>query len=135
VTPTTSLFSGLQSRVYPIFFSVFEHGFNIFDVKVDVLHFPLAHPNSMHFSSHVFSYIVVVGIGRVVVGIYTVEVVALFALLLNGIENGFDKVSRDHLIAQMVLRAIVIYGAVSILSVILFHGVILNIMQSTGMGT
>jgi len=69
---------------------------------------------------------------QAVVGIYTIEAVVLFALLLNGIENGFDKVSRDHLISQMLLRAIIIYSATSILSVILFHGVIQNIVATAG---
>jgi len=69
---------------------------------------------------------------QAVVGIYTVEAVVLFTLLLNGIENGFDKVSRDHLISQMLLRAIIIYSATSILSVILFHNVIQNIVATAG---
>lgn len=69
---------------------------------------------------------------QAVVGIYTIEAVALFAFLLNGIENGFDPVSRDYLIAKMILQAIILYAVVSILAMIMFHGVIMSIIESTG---
>ena len=54
------------------------------------------------------------------IGIYTVEIVILMSMLLSGIENGFDKVARDYTIAQTLIRAILIYGIVSVLALILF---------------
>jgi len=69
---------------------------------------------------------------QAVVGIYTIEAVALFALLLNGIENGFDRVSRDHIIAKMILQAIILYAAITVISMIMFHGIIMSVIESTG---
>jgi hypothetical protein len=57
------------------------------------------------------------------IGIYTVEAVALFTLLLSGIENGFDKTARDWEISQSLIKAILVYGVVSIMSLIAFWGI------------
>ena len=58
--------------------------------------------------------------------------IALFALLLNGIENGFDNVSRDYIIAKMILQAIILYAAITVISMIMFHGIIMSVIESTG---
>ncbi|MDI6825835.1 MAG: hypothetical protein QMD36_01410 [Candidatus Aenigmarchaeota archaeon] len=71
---------------------------------------------------------------QAIVGIYTFEIVALFAMLLNGIENGFDDVSRDHLISSSVLKALVVYAAVTIFALILFQGIIVSIVETAGGG-
>ena len=71
---------------------------------------------------------------QVIVGIYTVEIVTLLSMLLNGIENGFDDVSRDDVVAKTLMKAIIIYVVVSIFALILFHGVIVSIVE-TGGGT
>jgi hypothetical protein len=57
------------------------------------------------------------------IGIYTVEAVMLFTLLLSGIENGFDKTARDWEISQSLIKAILVYGAVSVMSLIAFWGI------------
>ncbi|MEM5853187.1 MAG: hypothetical protein QW228_02300 [Candidatus Aenigmatarchaeota archaeon] len=54
------------------------------------------------------------------IGIYTVEAVSLFSLLLSGIENGFDKTARDWEISQNLITAIVLYGLVNFLALIVF---------------
>jgi len=69
---------------------------------------------------------------QAIVGIYTIEIVALLSMLLNGIENGFDDVSRDDLISKTLLRAILIYAVVSIFSLIMFHGIIVSIIETSG---
>jgi len=69
---------------------------------------------------------------QVIVGIYTIEIVALLSMLLNGIENGFDNVSRDDLISKTLLRAILMYAVVSIFSLLMFHGVIVSIIETAG---
>jgi hypothetical protein len=71
---------------------------------------------------------------QAIVGIYTFEIVALFAMLLNGIENGFDDVSRDHLIARSTIRALVVYIAVTIFALILFNGIIISVVETAGGG-
>jgi len=69
---------------------------------------------------------------QAIVGIYTFEIVALFAMLLNGIENGFDDVSRDHLISSSVIKALIVYIAVTIFALILFHGIIVSVIETAG---
>lgn len=71
---------------------------------------------------------------QAIVGIYTFEIVALFAMLLNGIENGFDDVSRDDLIASSTIKALIVYAVVTIFALILFNGIITSIITSTGGG-
>lgn len=70
-----------------------------------------------------FQKVVPLTVLQAVVGIYTVEVVALFAMLLSGIENGFDRVARDYEIAQTLIKAILVYGAVSVAALIVFNGI------------
>jgi hypothetical protein len=57
------------------------------------------------------------------IGIYTVEAVVLFTMLLSGIENGFDKTARDWEISQNLIKAILVYGFVSLLSLFVFWGI------------
>jgi len=71
---------------------------------------------------------------QAIVGIYTFEIVALFAMLLNGIENGFDDVSRDELISKSVIMALIVYVVVTIFALILFNSIIVSIITSAGGG-
>jgi len=75
-----------------------------------------------------FTKVVPMTVLQATVGIYTVEVVALFAMLLSGIENGFDKVARDWEISQCLIRALVVYGLVNIFALIMFQGVIVSVV-------
>lgn len=56
------------------------------------------------------------------IGIYTVQTVSLFALLLSGIENGFDNTARDWEIYQNLIKAVLIYGVVNVLALVVFWG-------------
>ncbi|MEM2175672.1 MAG: hypothetical protein QXI58_08660, partial [Candidatus Micrarchaeia archaeon] len=61
------------------------------------------------------------------IGIYTVETVALLAMLLSGIENGFDKVARDYTIGKTLITAILVYGMVSFFGLLLFYSLGISI--------
>lgn len=69
-----------------------------------------------------FTNIVPMTVLQATVGIYTVEVVTLFAMLLSGIENGFDRTARDWEIANTLMRAILIYFVVNVFALIVFNG-------------
>lgn len=56
-----------------------------------------------------------------IVGIYTVEVVILLSILLSGIENGFDKVARDHTTARSLIIAMAVYALVSFFAIVMFQ--------------
>jgi hypothetical protein len=62
-----------------------------------------------------FTKIVPPTVFQILVGIYMVETVILLSLLANGIENGFDKVSRDITIARNLFTAILIYTCITII--------------------
>jgi hypothetical protein len=68
-----------------------------------------------------FTKVVPMTVLQATIGIYTVEVVALFAMLLSGIENGFDKTARDWEISQTLIKAILIYGVVNVFALIVFN--------------
>jgi len=68
-----------------------------------------------------FTKVVPMTILQATVGIYTVEVVALFAMLLSGIENGFDKTARDWEISQTLIRALLVYVMVNIFALMVFN--------------
>ena len=55
-------------------------------------------------------------------------------MLLNGIENGFDDVSRDHLISKSTIMALIVYVVVTIFALILFQGIIVSIVATAGGG-
>lgn len=79
-----------------------------------------------------FTKVVPMTVLQATVGIYTVEVVALFAMLLSGIENGFDKTARDWEIAQTSIKAIAIYALVNLFALIIFNNLIGTIGMSAG---
>ena len=58
------------------------------------------------------------------VGIYTVEVVVLLSILANGVENGFDEVSRDNHIARNTIVAIIVYIFITIVGVVALSNLI-----------
>ncbi|MCX6821165.1 MAG: hypothetical protein NTW30_00130, partial [Candidatus Aenigmarchaeota archaeon] len=79
-----------------------------------------------------FTKVIPMTLLQAIVGIYTFEIVTLFSMLLNGIENGFDDVSRDHIISSSIIKALIVYAAVTIISLILFNGIIVSIFETTG---
>jgi hypothetical protein len=70
---------------------------------------------------------------QVIVGIFTIEIVTLLTILLNGIENGFDNVSRDYLVSKNLMKAIIIYIIVSVVVLFLFQENVISIIE-TGIG-
>ncbi len=79
-----------------------------------------------------FSQVMPMTVLQVIVGIYTVEIISLFSLLLNGIENGFDKTSRDHIIAKNLLTGMIVYAVVSVVALFAFQELIIPIVTEAG---
>jgi len=65
---------------------------------------------------------------EVIIGIYIVESVIIMCIFLTGIERGFDEVSRNYYIATILSKAIAIYSIVFFLMIILFQGMIAQIV-------
>jgi len=79
-----------------------------------------------------FSKVMPMTVMQVIVGIYSVEMVILFCMLLNGIENGFDRVSRDYIISKILKKAVLIYLGTSFLALLFFHGLIITMIETAG---
>ena len=67
-----------------------------------------------------FTRVVPMTVLQATIGIYTVEIIILLSYLLNGIENGFDEVSRDWIISQNLKTALMLYVSVAIMALIVF---------------
>ncbi|MEM5799556.1 MAG: hypothetical protein QXZ43_02740 [Candidatus Aenigmatarchaeota archaeon] len=79
-----------------------------------------------------FSKVIPMTLLQVIVGIYTIEITIIISILLNGIENGFDQVSRDYIIATTLSKALIIYSIVLILCLFAFNNMIISLLSSEG---
>ncbi|MEM5776904.1 MAG: hypothetical protein QXJ06_00455 [Candidatus Aenigmatarchaeota archaeon] len=83
-----------------------------------------------------FSKVMPMTLLQVIVGIYTIEITIIISILLNGIENGFDPVSRDYMIATTLSKALIIYSIALILCLFVFNNMIVSLLSSeTGIFT
>ncbi|MFH1398725.1 MAG: hypothetical protein ABIG95_01280 [Candidatus Woesearchaeota archaeon] len=64
---------------------------------------------------------------QVLVGIYTVETVVLLSILANGVEFGFDNISKDMRIAKNLFTSMIVYLVVTIIGALA-----LNMLVSQG---
>jgi hypothetical protein len=76
-----------------------------------------------------FSKVMPMTVLQVIVGVYTIEIVIIISILLNGIENGFDPVSRDYLIAETLIKAIIIYTLGLIICLFVFNNMLVSLTQ------
>jgi len=64
---------------------------------------------------------------ELIAGVYLIEVVVITAVFIAGIQRGFSKVYRDHLIARLLAIAIVLFTIVFFMGVLLFQPVVKQI--------
>jgi len=76
-----------------------------------------------------FSRVMPMTVLQIIIGIYTVEIVIIVSILLNGIENGFDPVSRDYLIAETLSKALVIYTFGLIICLFVFNNMLVSLTE------
>jgi len=65
---------------------------------------------------------------QLIVGVYLVEIVVIISSFLNGIENGFDKVSEDITVSKNLLKATIFYSIVTFIMIIFFQPLIQQIV-------
>ena len=61
---------------------------------------------------------------EVIAGIYLIEIVLISAYFVTGIHRGFNKVYRDRLIYEMMIKALLLYSLVFFISVLAFQPII-----------
>ncbi|MBI4453493.1 hypothetical protein HY636_02510 [Candidatus Woesearchaeota archaeon] len=67
---------------------------------------------------------------QVVVGIYVVEIVYILTVLVNGIENGADNLSKSYLLGKNLIKATVLYIVITLIVMIVFNFVATLVLQA-----
>jgi len=67
---------------------------------------------------------------QVVVGLYVIQIVFLLTILINGIENGADKLNERFLIGRNLMKTAITYSIVAFIIMLLFNIIAGSIMGS-----
>jgi hypothetical protein len=65
---------------------------------------------------------------QIIVGFYVVQIVYILTLLVNGIENGFDKLAEEHEVGNNMTRSSVLYCMLSLGVMLAFNMIAGNII-------
>jgi hypothetical protein len=57
---------------------------------------------------------------QIVVGLYVVQITFILSMLINGIENGSDKLSERYIIGKSMLKTTITYTVISLIVIMLF---------------
>ncbi len=66
---------------------------------------------------------------QIIIGLYIVEVTIILTLLINGIENGSDKIAERYLLGTNLIRGTIIYGVVAFAITMLFNIIAASIIS------
>ncbi|MFH1770988.1 MAG: hypothetical protein ABH828_05550 [archaeon] len=67
---------------------------------------------------------------QMIVGIYVVQIVYLLTILINGIENGADKLNERYLIGKNLIKTTMTYAIISFIIMLMFNLIAGSIMGS-----
>jgi hypothetical protein len=65
---------------------------------------------------------------QIIVGFYVVQITYILTIIVNGIENGADKLAEDFQIGQNMTRSTVMYCVISTAVMLLFNLIAGNII-------
>ena len=68
---------------------------------------------------------------QIIVGLYVIQIVAILTMLINGIENGADKLSERYALGNNLIRSSLLYAFIALAVMILFNIIAAQIMTST----
>ncbi|MBN1645678.1 hypothetical protein JW868_01410 [Candidatus Woesearchaeota archaeon] len=66
---------------------------------------------------------------QIIVGIYVVQIVFILTILVNGIQNGSDKISESYLLGKNLIRSTLLYVIISLLIMVLFNIIAGNVIS------
>ncbi len=69
---------------------------------------------------------------QIIVGLYVVEIVFILTILINGIQNGADKLNERFLIGRNLIKSTTMYVIIAMIVTILFSIVAGSIIKSVG---
>ena len=65
---------------------------------------------------------------QIIVGLYVVEVILILSIMINGIENGSDKLAERHNIGNNMINGVMLYVVISLAVMIAFNFIASSIM-------
>lgn len=65
---------------------------------------------------------------QIIVGFYVVQIVYILTILVNGIENGFDKLAEDYQVGTNMTRSTLMYCILSLVVMLIFNMIAGNII-------
>jgi len=69
---------------------------------------------------------------QIIVGIYVIQMIFILTILVNGIENGSDKLMEKYLLGQNLVRSTILYSVISVTVIVIFSIVASSIMTVSG---
>lgn len=67
---------------------------------------------------------------QMIVGLYVVQIVYLLTVLINGVENGADKLNERFLIGKNMIKSAITYSVIAFIIMLIFNIIAGNIMGS-----
>jgi hypothetical protein len=70
---------------------------------------------------------------QIIVGLYVVQITYILTILVNGIENGSDKLNEEYQLGVNLIRSTILYCIISLVVMVLFNMIAAQILTS-GLG-
>ncbi len=68
---------------------------------------------------------------QIIVGLYIVQIVYILTILVNGIENGSDKLNERYLCGRNLIRSVLLYSFIALIVLVIFNFIAAEIMVVT----
>ncbi len=68
---------------------------------------------------------------QIIVGIYVVQITYILTILVNGIENGSDKLNERYLLGKNLIKSTILYCMISLIVMLIFNYVAAGILTSS----
>jgi hypothetical protein len=65
------------------------------------------------------------------VGIYIVELIYVLSIMVDGIENGYDNLSKEHTLATNLTRGTILYCMLALIVMVVFNLIADMVIQRT----
>ena len=68
---------------------------------------------------------------QMVIGIYVVEITIILCILVNGIENGINKLKEENLIGKSLINSTLLYVVIALIGIFIFNLLSKGIITAT----
>ncbi|MBN2457654.1 hypothetical protein JXB31_00815 [Candidatus Woesearchaeota archaeon] len=68
---------------------------------------------------------------QIFVGIYVIEIIYILSILVNGIENGYDKLNEEYTIGSNLMRGTILYTTLALIVMVVFNTIADVVISST----